>query len=585
MDVKKVAQWLKARYLRAVQFGRQPEQQQGQTLVILTFSIIGLLALVGLVTDGGLIYVHYGHLRRAIDAAAISAANQYREGRGIEELYTAAVETVQLQLGGVHNVRVYWCNHREGAGADTVIDMQGEGYDPHDPDLCSNENHLPRKRMRVEGQLEVQLAFLRIALGEDPVMLGASAESEAAVLNLVLLLDTSESMAYDSCDPSLLEPDFFACLEACRATGNCQPFDSTTAPTEPSVRWAASKFVESLMRDGVDRVAVYHFDKVPVAEQSVEVFQCAWPLTATVRVTVTPSSGRVISLTTNKQLVLDAIDQGQGNPSDPLNIYIRPKAEDPATGVSCAIPSHVGGSYGQDTGYPESQGYGYRWASTNIGGGLREAISELVNNGSTDAAVWVIVLLSDGAANSTDQMADSNGWWSCPSLAGQGGPNYRNYLSTPPVPFCRDPESDGVVTRHCPSQEICDRGDPWYTNPGHVYNEWLYDADDYARDIADLASSQGIAIYSIGFGPYVKSESRGRPDAGERLLRYIADVGDDGDLKTAPCGSDYYWDDVVVDPVPAPGEDCGNYYYTEDASGLQNVFEDIASRIFSRLTR
>ncbi len=585
MDVKHVAQWVKDRIVRAIQFSDQPEQQQGQTLVILTFSIIGLLALVGLVTDGGLIYVHYGHLRRAIDAAAISAANQYREGRGVQDLYTAAVETVELQLGGVQNVRVYWCNHQDGADADTVVDMQGESYDPHDPDLCSSESSLPRKRMRVEGVLEVPLVFLRIALGEDPVTLEASAESEAAVLNLILLLDTSESMGYTSCDPSLSEPDFFACLEACRVAGDCQPFDSTNVPADPSVRWAAYEFVDSLMRDGVDRVGIYHFDKVPVAEQSVETLQCAWPLTATVRVTITPSSGRVISLTTNKQLVLDSIDQGQGDPSDSLNVYIRPEATNPATGDTCAIPSHVGGSYGQDTGYPESQGYGYRWASTNIGGGLREAVAELVNNGSTDAAVWIIVILSDGAANSTDQASDSNGWWTCPSLAGEGGPNYRNYLSTPRVPFCRDPESDGVVTRHCPSQVVCDRGDPWYTNAGDVYDEWLYDADDYARDIADLASSQGIAIYSIGFGPKVLSTSRGRPDAGERLLRYIADVGDDGDLETSPCGSDYYWDDVVVEPVPDPGEDCGNYYYAETAQDLQNVFEDIVSRIFSRLTR
>ena len=232
-------------------------------------------------------------------------------------------------------------------------------------------------------------------------------------------------------------------------------------------------------------------------------------------------------------------------------------------------------------------GYGYRWASTNIGGGVYESIAELVRNGSADAAIWVIVLLSDGAANATDKAAsgvpgDDNGYWTCPAPAGLG-PNERDRALGP---FCRDPECDvGCdVTRHCPSQSVCDRGDPWYTNPGHVYDEWEYDADDYARDIADLASSQEIAVYTIGFGPNVNQgpPSHGRRDAGERLLRYIADVGDDGDLETAPCGSDDYWD---ASPVVVPvGDDCGNYYFAPDAAGLVDVFEDIVSRIFSRIT-
>lgn len=556
--------------------------QRGQTLIIFTFALIGMLAFVGLVTDGALVFVHQGHLQRAVDAGAVIAANQYREGRDVQQLYDAVVETIRMQLPGVHNVWVYWCNHAEGPGADSITPIGGgPAYDPHDPNLCFPPGSTTaRKIIKVEAEFQVQLFFMRLIIGQDFVTLRADAQSEAAVLNLVLLLDTSESMAYDTCPPSLSEPAFFACLEACRAAGTCQPFDSPNAPAVPSVRWAAYQFVNALMRDRVDRVAVYHFDKVPVITRSVEVLQCDAPEGAVVTVTLEPSSGRIIPLTSDKQAVLNAILRGQGNYDDPLNPYVRPEAYDPVTGVRCTDPTHVGGAYGQDPGYPEPWGYGYRWASTNLGGGLREAVAELVNNGSTDAAVWIIVILSDGAANATDQAADSNGWWTCPSPAGSGGPNYRN---SDYGPFCRDPESNGVVTRHCPSQQVCDRHDPWYTNPGFVYDEWRYDADDYARDIADLASSYGIAVYSIGFGPYVQHESRGRPDAGERLLRYLADVGDDGDLKTAPCGSDYYWDTVVVDPIPAPGEDCGNYYYAENAEDLEDVFESIVSRIFSRL--
>jgi hypothetical protein len=161
--------------------------------------------------------------------------------------------------------------------------------------------------------------------------------------------------------------------------------------------------------------------------------------------------------------------------------------------------------------------------------------------------------------------------------------------------LCRDPEYEDYdlglgptqpdptkVTRHCPSQDVCDRS--WYTNPGDTYLPWHYDADDYARDRADEASSQMIAIYTIGFGESVIDYSSGREDAGERLLRYIADVADDGSIYTAPCGSDFYWDSEYKWPLPNQGEQCGNYYYAE-AANLNHVFASIASRLFSRISK
>lgn len=372
------------------------------------------------------------------------------------------------------------------------------------------------------------------------------------------------------------EPNFFTCLEGCVAAGNCQPFDPISTA---SVRWAAYNFVNTLMRDEVDRVAVYHFDKSPVITPSVESFTCIDPDTLSFTKTVDASLSMIVPLTTTKSVVLSAITD-----TSRLNVYVRPPACNDDMSQCCTVPTHVGGWWGEiDQTTVMTSGYGYRWASTNIGGGFREAITELVDNGSTDAAIWVIVLLSDGAANATDRAADENAWWTCPSPVWSGGPIERDRSLGP---FCRDAECTGcAVTRHCPSQDpVCDRHDLWYTNPGWVYEEWEYDADDYARDMADQASAQQIAVYTIGFGPKVIGASSGRPDAGERLLRYIADVGDDGDLQTDPCGSAYYWD---PDPVPTPtmGDNCGNYYYAPDAASLVDVFEDIASRIFSRITQ
>jgi hypothetical protein len=78
-----------------------------------------------------------------------------------------------------------------------------------------------------------------------------------------------------------------------------------------------------------------------------------------------------------------------------------------------------------------------------------------------------------------------------------------------------------------------------------------------------------IVIYSIGLGPEVVSSSR----QGEALLRYMAAVGDDGDRATNPCSN------------AVSGASCGNYYFAPDPSALGPVFEDIARRIFTRITR
>lgn len=573
-EVKRLFHKIKSRLVRS---------QRGQALIIFVFTFVALLALVGIAVDVGNLYVQYGHLRRAVDSAVVAAVGQYRENRTAADIYYTVVEAARLQLPGVEKVRFYWCSPPQ----DLVTDISGQVYDTHDPRLCSPG--LPRKLIRVEADLPVNLVFLSLVWG-NRVTIHSAAQAEAAVLNLVLLIDTSESMGWVKCDPSLMyDNEANICLENCVATGTCAPFDPDPAnPGAMSVRAAAEGFVRTLMRDGVDRFSVYHFDKTPVLTPSVELFPCVLPAGRTIAVTSTESSGVVVPLTTTKQAVLNAI-----NDIHRLHVYVRPRACE--NGVCCEDPTHVGGIQGQ-----EGVGYGYRWGSTNLGGGLREAVGELVNRGSTDAAVWVIVLITDGAANMTALAADENDWWTCPSPLGSGFPDLRNQCrwdASCQAPTCRDldnidrnvPEPEHT-TRHCPSPQICQDtrfcDDPpnctrsWYTNWGETVTNtimWNYDADDYARDIADLASSHAIAIYTVGLGTRIRGD-------GEELLRYIADVGDDGNLRTAPCGSDAYWDDEVVNPLPGPFQQCGNYYYAADAAQLEKALEDIAKRIFSRIT-
>ncbi|MBC8100307.1 MAG: hypothetical protein H7Y11_12755, partial [Armatimonadetes bacterium] len=174
-------------------------------------------------------------------------------------------------------------------------------------------------------------------------------------------------------------------------------------------------------------------------------------------------------------------------------------------------------------------------------------------------------------------------------------------------------------------------------DPGSDCNP-LYDVDDYARDWADYVGlSRGSAgdeqlptMFAIGFGLNFPVGSSGDPGSagyvpgstaanipdylGEELLRYIADVGDNFEIDT---DHQQDWRDNGVDdnsiedadstevygvrgPCESPtipaGEpnpwyeplkqrqNCGNYYNAPNQAQLQIVFDDIASRMFTRLS-
>jgi hypothetical protein len=154
----------------------------------------------------------------------------------------------------------------------------------------------------------------------------------------------------------------------------------------------------------------------------------------------------------------------------------------------------------------------------------------------------------------------------------------------------------------------------------------LYDADDYARDYGDQlgldpekfdgpmpgAKPDGVLIYTIALGKnsvcsngnYTPPGSGapatctnpndvyGDPDAAEQLLRYIADMGDDGNPTTGPCldraepwrEPTTKWDASGRADDAGLGLQCGNYYFAPDASQLERIFLEIAGRIFTRIT-
>lgn len=164
--------------------------QSGQALVILALGFIGLLGFVGIVTDVSLLLVRYSTLSRAVDSAAIAAAGQYRTDRTYAEMSLAAREMIVLHGLDPEDVIVETCETT--IPLDPVTGAQtGDG----DEFLC--EQNRNRKLVRVGAEVMSPTVFMRV-LGFDDFPISAVAISETAALDIVLVMDVSESMLADT---------------------------------------------------------------------------------------------------------------------------------------------------------------------------------------------------------------------------------------------------------------------------------------------------------------------------------------------------------------------------------------------------
>ncbi len=513
----------------------RPRVARGQALILIAVAFVGLLAFVGLAIDAGQYFIGMGNLRRATDAASLAAAAEVREGASFtnharRDIILASARQV-LRLNGI-----------ESATAEVRTCVPTEpAY--HDATLCTTP---PRKLIRVTAHSVVPMAFLPV-IGIDTIPIQADSVAEAASIDVTMVIDASESMTYDaSCSDGddddgdgvaddcgagqvgALPDDYYRDPNECNTVDECHPFEEVKA--------AALNFIDRMI-------------DAPVGQESDRLglvfFTNGWESdTANFKGTGLVNPGWINTnadahnqVNNMKVYSPNVCGGGGGHPPGPCRNYDGGGAY---VGFECPM---------------------YRWngdpsscTTTNIGGGLRLG-AQLFNFQPKDDALWVIVLLTDGAANASDE-DHGYPYGYCPGSS--GAPDWVN-------PFCRD---NLVRTRH-PS------------------TSGLYDADDFARDMADFAScsplspaagcnsaGQGAVVFSIGLGGQVLSaDSEGRA-YGASLLRYIAAVGDDGDPATDLCAS-----------VPNPRTWCGNYYFSPTGSQLDRVFEDLASRIFTRLAQ
>ena len=150
--------------------------ERGQVIFVIAAAFFGLIAFIGLAIDVGLVYIGYGHLRRATDAAALGAAIQYRKDFPDEASLNAALDASAKEYLRVNNVDL------DGVSA-TVYTCAGGTPLQQDDSLCPPPSSTTpqRKQVKVVANGTVKTAFLAI-LGFDNIPISASATGESASL-------------------------------------------------------------------------------------------------------------------------------------------------------------------------------------------------------------------------------------------------------------------------------------------------------------------------------------------------------------------------------------------------------------------
>jgi len=570
-------------------------------------AFVGIIAFVGLVTDVGSVYLSYGQLKRAVDAASVAAANEFKRNATEAKMTEAARELLALHNIDLTTVdlKVYTC---------TTLNL--ETVAPVFYEKCPNtsEGEPARKLVWVEATQKAPLYFLRV-IGFDDLTLRTNAIGEAAPVDLVIVIDTSESMGKDTTTPDAYVPNNFdpgtnagASPYGCNSTNTCQPLKQA--------KDAAKALIQQALYPGYDRVAVVTFDQIAIT-----------------RINLSDNLEDVMNNRIDSEILLhDDAPAGaymwpmwwnNGVPGrfNPVNPEDRDgDGQDADPGAPCTLDED---RWDEDNGIPcdaDDKLDAYDWnlngvfdqsdhdtsqlwinnhdpdgsgplpapnmspLSTCTGCGMRMAANVLKMYGRT-TAVWVIVFLSDGIAN----LSDTPESYPYDSGSEQGVPSaFPNGYCGGHIIQCGDTYDTNFWMTGCIDQDVttrvCNDNSADTCPPGSIYapdsEDFAppysppYSVEDYARDMADDAAlrvstntkepaGRDIAIYSIGLGDAAA--------VGEPLLRYYANIGDDGGRDNDPC-------DGVAERTA-----CGQYYFAPTGDALLPIFENIASRIYTRI--
>ena len=249
--------------------------QKGQTLVIFAIAALALVFFIGLAVDSGSLYVTYGQLKRAVDSAAVAAANEFKrqepghEADVIPKMTNSAVEILKLQNIDPNNVQldIRLCDSdfdgfRDNDLASVAPDFYNRCPITNVPDPVTGLLKQPRKLVWVKATLDAPLYFLHM-LGFSNIPLQTDAIAEAASVDMVLVFDTSESMASDTLGS--LCASYVAAGENCPYVDNYDASCNATNSCQPllQAKDAANALLGHLY-DGYDRVGIVTFDSQAV---------------------------------------------------------------------------------------------------------------------------------------------------------------------------------------------------------------------------------------------------------------------------------------------------------------------------------
>ncbi len=208
--------------------------RSGQSIILVAFMFIVLIAFVGIATDVAMLFVRYSTLRRAVDAAAIAAAGQVRETTDYMTLNAVARQFIQIHGIDANTVKIDTCeteqlaliNDNPGMTAAQALNILIDPARTPPSELCKRS---PQKLIRVTAQIASPTAFLSM-LGWKSVTLEASSVAQTAVLDVALVLDTSLSEAYDtySHQSVLTNPATGSPLYQCRSIDGTTGADAAT---------------------------------------------------------------------------------------------------------------------------------------------------------------------------------------------------------------------------------------------------------------------------------------------------------------------------------------------------------------------
>ena len=574
-----------AKSIRPHKDSRKTQKESAQALVILAVSFLALIAFIGLVVDVGSLYVTYTQLKRAVDAAAVAAANNIKYPH-----VSAAERVVKITESAREMLALHDINNLASLQVKICTDsgLPAE-FSQMCPDVAGGES--PRKLAWVQATENSPVYFLSL-FGVQSMPITANAVGEAATVDLVLVFDTSESMGKDSpgYDPNNFDPG------PCNSVDNCQPLRQA--------KDAAKSLVGDLY-DGYDQVAVVSFDysaqiiaplnsDLSAAETSIDSVTLHDDAPTLYLTWAFPNPVDNEYKTFNPIFPDDR--DGDGNDADPgapctdlvNNLTGAPPRDlwDDTIQAPCdsddfldAFDWNNNGDHDDDhtipgvinldgkdptkTGTYEQNSL----LSTCTGCGIRVG-KEVLQAGGRPASVWVMVFLSDGVANLSDTHLTE------PKI--DASFTYGFCGSDPATSFwkdsCIDWNSGFGAGRYCIDDDpsTCPPGAEDTTTSGP------YSVEDYALDMTDEAAllvstnpfepnGEDILIYSVGLGA---------ASNGEALLRYMANVGDvDGSRANDQCAG-----------VPTR-QNCGNYYYAPTGAYLDQIFESIAAHIFTKISR